>query len=186
MSKLENNAVLVIVDVQKGFDSPYWGERNNMQAEENIARLIAEWRRTSRPLVFFQHMSKNPNSPLRPGQAGNEIKDIVKPIEGEKVFQKNVNSGFIGTDFEKWLRDRGYDTLVITGLTTQHCVSTTARMSGNLGFRTIVVSDATAANEIRAENQILYDAQTVHELSLATIKDEFAEIFSTREVLDMV
>lgn len=186
MRRLEENAVLVIVDVQKGFDSEYWGKRNNPNAEENIARLLAEWRLTKRPIVFFKHMSRNPDSPLRPGQPGNEFKAMVYPSPNETVFEKDVNSCFIGTGFEKWLRDRGYGTLVITGLTTQHCVSTTARMSGNLGFRTIVVSDATAANEIRGETGVVYDPETVHEISLATINKEFAEIEDTDSIIEMV
>lgn len=56
-----------------------------------------------------------------------------------------MNSAFIGTTLKRDLRIDGIDTLVIVGLTTNHCVSTTARMAGSLGFKTFVVSDATAA-----------------------------------------
>lgn len=177
------NSALVIVDVQKGWDDDFWGKRNNPEAEKNIARLLDAWRSSRRPVVFFQHMSRNPKSPLFPGQAGNEIKEIVRPIDDEKVFTKSVNSCFIGTGFEDWLRENGIDTLVIVGITTQHCVSTTARMSGNLGFRTFVVSDATVAFEAKGVNGVKYDAETVHALSLATIMDEFATVLNTETML---
>lgn len=180
---MEKNAVLVVVDVQEGFKSPYWGRRNNPQAEGNIARLLGAWRSSGRPVVFFRHMSTNPKSPLYPGQPGNEIMKEVFPHDGEKIFQKNVNSCFIGTGFEDWLRERSYGTLVITGLTTQHCVSTTARMSGNLGFNTFVVSDATAANESKGIDGRVYDPETVHQLSLATINEEFATIVDTDSLI---
>jgi nicotinamidase-related amidase len=186
MEKLGMNTALVIVDVQKGWDSTFWGKRNNPEAEGNISRLLDSWRSSRMPVVFFQHMSRNPKSPLFPGQAGNEIKDKVRPIGEEKVFAKNVNSCFIGTGFEDWLRESGIDSLVIVGITTQHCVSTTARMAGNLGFRTFVISDATAAFETKGINGEKYDAETVHALSLATIMGEFATVMSTNDILKMI
>ncbi len=186
MGKLKKNAVLVVIDVQKGWDTYGLSKRNNIDAELKIAKLLDIWRSSGRPVVFFQHMSKNPISPLYPGQSGNEIKDVVKPVAGEYIFHKSVNSCFIGTDFEEWLRERMYDTLVITGITTQHCVSTTARMSGNLGFTTFVVSDATAAFESKGVDGTIYDPETVHAVSLATINREFATILKTEELEELL
>lgn len=180
---LPADAALVIIDVQQGFDEPYWGPRNNPQAEGNIARLLAAWRRSGRPVVHVQHLSTTPGSPLRPGQPGNEIKPEVRPGPGEPVFGKQVNSAFIGTELESYLRQAGYQTLVMTGLTTNHCVSTTTRMAGNLGFRTYVVSDATATFDRRDHAGRLFTAEEVHAVSLASLHEEFATVLSTEEVL---
>lgn len=183
MRSIAENAVLLVVDVQKGLDEATYGRRNNRQAEENIARLLDAWRRTARPVVFVQHLSRNPNSPLRPHQAGCEIKDIVLPLASEAVVQKSVNSAFIGTDLEARLRRMGAETLVVTGLTTPHCVSATARTAGDLGFDTIVVSDATAAFELKGHDGKLHAAEDVHALSLAGLHDEFAAIVDTASLL---
>jgi nicotinamidase-related amidase len=139
---LSRNAVLLVVDVQKGFDrlNEKW-HRNNPTLEANVARLQRAWRSTGRPLIHVQHLSQLPDSPLRPHQPGCEIKDEVRPLPGERAVQKSVHSAFIGTDLEAELRRRDYTTLVITGIQTNICVSTTARMAGNLGFKTYVVSD---------------------------------------------
>jgi nicotinamidase-related amidase len=102
-----DNAVLLIIDVQKGLDEPAWGQRNNPLAEQNIAALLQEWRVRQRPIVHVQHLSTSPTSPLRPNYVGSQIKDSVQPHVGEPVFQKQVNSAFIGTDLELWLRERG-------------------------------------------------------------------------------
>ncbi len=118
--------------------------RNNPDAEQNIARLLAAWRQRGWPIYYLHHQSKNPKSPLRPNYVGNEIKDSVRPQPGEPVLQKQENSAFIGTDLEARLRAAGQTTVVLTGLVTDHCVSSTARMAANLGFDTIVVADATA------------------------------------------
>jgi nicotinamidase-related amidase len=183
MEKLPENAVLLIIDVQKGFDDPLWGKRNNPDAERNMARILAAWRLSARPVFHVQHVSVMPGSPLGPKSPGCEIKDEVKPLEGEPIFQKHVNSAFIGTDLEKQLRTHNYDTLVIVGLTTQYCVSTTARMAGNMGFKTYVVSDATAAFGLTGPDGRSYSAEEIHDVSLATIHNEFAEVVATADLL---
>ncbi len=183
MQKLQNNTALIIIDVQKGFDNPKWGERNNLQAEENIERLLQAWRDSKRPVFHIQHLSTSLNSPLNPNSSGSEIKDNVKPKDAEPVIQKHVNSAFIGTNLEQLLRDKEIKTLVITGLTTPHCVSTTTRMAGNFGFDTYLVSDATAAFEIVGHNGKHYSAEEIHETALATLHGEFATVVETETVL---
>lgn len=126
------STALLLIDVQQGLDEPRWGARNNPDAEQRIADLLAAWRDASWPVIHVQHLSTEPDSPLRPDRPGNAFKPEALPIEGEPVFQKNVNSAFIGTNLETHLRDRGIDSLVIAGITTDHCVSSTTRMAGNL------------------------------------------------------
>ncbi len=160
------------------------GARNNLQAEQNIARLLQAWRESKRPIFHIQHLSAVLDSPLNPNSSGSEIKDIVKPIDGEPVIQKQVNSAFIGTNLEQVLRASQIKTLVITGLTTPHCVSTTTRMAGNFGFETYLVSDATAAFELVGYNGKHYSAEEIHETALATLHEEFATVVETKTVLE--
>jgi nicotinamidase-related amidase len=94
-----------------------------------------------------------------------------------------VNSGFIGTDLEPYLRANGIDNLVIVGLTTDHCVSTTARMAGNLGFTVTLVEDATATFERNGPDGIHYSADLMHRAALASLHGEFATVRSARDVL---
>ncbi|MFY9330922.1 MAG: hypothetical protein WAO41_04495 [Candidatus Nanopelagicales bacterium] len=67
-------AALIVVDVQVGFDDPAWGPRDNPHAEANLARLIAAWRRTDRPLILVRHDSVTPGSPLLGGTPGNALR----------------------------------------------------------------------------------------------------------------
>ncbi len=181
---LPETATLILIDIQKGLDDPAYGRRNNPDAESNVARLLARWRETGRPLVHVQHLATSPTSPLRPGQEGVEIKPVVAPIAGERVITKRVNSAFIGTDLEAELRREGATPLVITGLTTNHCVETTTRMAGNLGFSPILVSDAAATFDRTGPDGTLWPAETIHAVTLTSLNGEFAEIATTEEILD--
>lgn len=186
VTPLPKSAALIVVDVQEALAHPGTGERNNPQAESNIARLLAAWRDTRRPVRHVVHDSTEPNSRLRPGLPGNAIQAVAAPGRGEPVYRKNVNSAFIGTTLEKDLRQEGIDTLVIVGLTTNHCVSTTVRMAGNLGFVTYVVSDATAAFHRKALDGTTRAAEAVHTGALSDLHGEFATVVDTAEVLQQV
>jgi len=177
---------LIIVDVQCGFDHPRWGSRNNPAAESNIATLLAAWRRAGAPVFHFRHDSVLPESPLRPGQPGNQIRPEAAPAPGEPVFGKNVNSCFIGTPLEAELRQRGIQKLVVVGLTTDHCVSTTVRMAGNLGFQVWVASDATATFERTGPDGSRFPAEEMHRTALASLHDEFATVGTTADILKLL
>jgi nicotinamidase-related amidase len=174
---------LIVIDVQKGFDDPFWGRRNNPDAEENVRRLLDAWRRAARPVIHVRHDSRSPGSPLRPGLPGNDLKDAARPLPGEPVVSKSVNSAFIGTDLEERLRKSGCAEVVLAGLTTNHCVSTTARMAANLGFAVRVVSDATATFDMRSPFGRRVPAEEMHEVGLAELDGEFARVVDTRTAI---
>lgn len=180
---MNDNAALLIIDVQKGFDAPQWGRRINAGAEAVMAGLLERWRADGRPVIHVQHLSRNPKSPLRPGQPGVEFKEQVRPLPGEAVVQKHVNSAFIGTDLEARLRREGIGSLVIVGIAVDHCVSTTARMAANLGFDTTVVADATVAFDRAGYDGTVHPAETVHAVTLASLHGEFARVVSSAELL---
>jgi len=185
MTALDNKTALIIIDVQAGLDDPRLGKRNNPDAESNIARLLEDWRRRGRPIYHVKHMSTEATSPLRPDQPGNAIKRVAAPRADEPLIHKTVNNAFIGTDLEQRLREEHIQAVVIAGLTTNHCVSTTVRMASDLGFTTFVVADATAAHENRGYDGTHYPAETIHAIALANLNHEFATIVRTGQLLDM-
>jgi len=112
--------------------------------------------------------------------------DPVKPLFGERLFQKHVNSAFIGTNLEDVLRRDEIETLVILGIVVDHCVSTTARMAANLGFKVIVAADATIAHERKSYDGRRFDAELVHAVSLASLHGEFATVELTEAILSHI
>src|SRR5580700_8087334 len=136
------DAVLMVIDIQRAIDHPSWGQRNNLDAERNVAALLQAWRTSQRPIYHIRHDSTEPASHYRPGQPGNEFKPEVQPLPGETVIPKQTNSAFIGTGLEARLRAAGQTLLIVTGVITNNSVESTVRMAGNLGFNTFLVEDA--------------------------------------------
>lgn len=182
MAKVGTNSVLVIIDVQKGFSDPSWGARNNPHAEEKMHKVLEDFRKHGRTVIHVRHDSSSPDSPLHHGKESFQFKDEVKPLEGELIITKHVNSAFIGTDLEQVLRGMGNPSVYYMGLVTGHCVSTTARMSGNLGFDSYVIEDACATHEKLGINGEMIPAQTIHEVNLASINGEFAEVIRSGDL----
>jgi nicotinamidase-related amidase len=183
-----NNVALIIIDFQNGFDEvEYWGgNRNNPKAEENTRRLLDVWRERKWPLFHIKHDSVNIKSKLAPGQFGNEIKEIVKPLPGEMVISKSVNSAFIGTDLKQRLDAKKIKSVVVVGLQTDHCVSTTARMAANYDYDTIVVSDATATFDRIGIDGIKIPSSVIHTVNLASLNGEFATVLTTEKLLHKI
>lgn len=180
---LPMSTALIVIDVQQGFLEPSWGPRNNPYAEANIARLIAAWRRHGRPIHHIFHASRFPSGSFYRGKPGHQPQLDAMPAPGERIHRKEVNSGFIGTMLEHDLRAEGVSTLVVVGLTTNHCVSTTVRMAANLGFTTYVVEDATAAFDRLGLNGRVRPAADVHAAALSDLQEEFGTITDTENIL---
>jgi nicotinamidase-related amidase len=186
MPALDSTCVLVLIDIQKGFDAPYWGHRNNPAMEENVARLLAAWRSSGFKIVHVRHDSTERDSPLRPGQVGNDFKVEVTPLPGEHLETKQVNSAFIGTGLEQYLRQNKLCTLVLCGLTSDHCVSTTARMAANLGFTAVLPADALATFDRTGFDGRHWPADDIHGSSLASLRGEFATIVQSADIIEVL
>ncbi len=176
--------VLIPIDVQQGFTDPGWGPRSTPGFEANVSEALAGARAGGLPIWHVQHLSRQPESPLRPAQAGAEFAPYAAPVTGEPVYRKQVNSAFIGTTLQRDLRAGGFRHLVLLGLTSDHCVSTTARMAANLGFDVTVLHDATAAHDRYDFFRNRIPAELVHQVALASLNGEFAQLTSTRRFVE--
>ena len=166
--------------MQRGLDdTDHWGRRNNPACEDNIAALIEGWRGAGRPVVFIRHDSVEDNSPLAPGLPGNAFKDVVAG-DPDLLVRKEVNSAFYGTpDLHAWLKQQGIDEVVICGITTNQCCETTARMAGNLGYRTLFALDATHAFDRADLDGGVIPAEEIVRVTAANLEGEFATVVST-------
>jgi len=183
MNPLPPDAALILIDLQNAIDHPGWGQRNNPEAEKNIASLLQAWRATQRPVYHIRHDSLQPASHYRPGQSGNLFQPEVAPMAGEIIISKTTNSAFIGTDLEATLRRAQQTVLVVVGVITNNSVEATVRMAGNLGFDTWLVEDATFTFGRRDWRGVWRTADEVHAMSLANLHGEYCSVIRTVQIL---
>jgi nicotinamidase-related amidase len=185
---IKKNPALLLVDIQKAFlEKDYPGLiRNNEHAEFICGKILKKWRTLDLPIIHVRHSSTNPESKLHKSRPGFEFNDYVTPLETEMVLTKEVNSAFIGTNLENILIKSQIDTLVIVGMTTNHCISTTVRMSGNLGFDTYLISDSTACYNTKGMNGEIIDCNTIYNSALASLQEEFATVIDSKELFDVL
>jgi len=79
------------------------------------------------------------------GEPGHDIIPALAPIAGEPIVDKPGKGAFFATDLHELLRNRGIDTLVVCGVTTEVCVHTTVREANDRGYRCIVPGDCCAS-----------------------------------------
>lgn len=185
---LNKNSALLLVDIQKAFlEKDYPGIiRNNEDAEFICGKILKKWRTLDLPVIHVRHSSTNPESKLHKSKPGFEFNDYVIPLKTEMVLTKKVNSAFIGTNLEDILFKGNINTLVIVGMTTNHCISTTVRMSGNLGFNTYLISDSTACYNTKGLNGEIIDCNTIYNSALASLQEEFATVIDSKELFDIL
>jgi len=180
---LPDTALLLLVDLQCAVDAPSWGARNNPQAEQTAARLLALWRSQQRPLCHVRHDSQEAGSTYRPGQPGHAFKPQVLPQPGEWVLPKQTNSAFIGTDLHARLQAAGCSTLVVVGVASSNSVEATVRMAGNLGYAVYLVEDGcfTFARQDWAGRW--RSADEVHAMSLANMDGEYCRVCRAADII---
>jgi len=177
---------LILIDMQQCMASPAAGERNNPDAEANIARLLAAWRERGAPVVHVRHISRFPTSGFAPGQPGALFQPAFMPRDGEHVVEKNVPDAFVQSALERWLRVRGIERVVIVGVSTNISVECSVRSAGNLGFKVTVVEDATFTFARPDHAGMARSADEVHAMSLANMDGEYATVASTAQVLPAI
>src|SRR5215472_12732527 len=104
-----------------------------------------------------------------------EIDEALTPRSGEVILNKLSAGSFATTGLEQRLRHQGVDSVIVTGVSSDVCVATTAREAADRGFRTILVSDACTTL-----------SQQMHQASLDTFNIAFGWVRTTNELLDLL
>ncbi|WP_436861259.1 isochorismatase family protein [Staphylococcus caeli] len=172
---------LILIDIQHAFHDKHWGNRNNFNAENNIEKLLTAFRNKNKHVIHIKHVSMNTSSLFHKSKLQSFI---FKPKENEVIIEKLVNSAFIGTNLHSILQSYGIKHFTIVGISLPHCVSTTTRMAQNLGYMVDLIEDATISFDLKNHHGKLLKAQDIHDYNLASLNNEFANIYSTKAYLN--
>jgi nicotinamidase-related amidase len=118
-----------------------------------------------------------------PGSPALAIHDAVTPAAGEPVITKHLPGSFTNTALEAELRRLGVERVIISGFMTQMCCDTTTREAAHRGFKVTLLSDATAAMDVKGPDGAVIPHDQVHRTHLGSLNGFLAEVKRTAEVI---
>jgi nicotinamidase-related amidase len=175
-----------VIDVQDSFKAlPRWERRGNPAFEANVSSLIRAFRTAERPVYFVLH--SDADEVFRPTSPHYKLMDFLEPRPSEPILHKITRNCFTSTNLQRMLTKRGVRRLAITGIQTEQCCETTARLAADLGYEVDFVLDATLTFPIQHK----VDGQVVGELGVAEIeertcyalRDRFARIVTSAQLV---
>lgn len=182
---LSNHAALIVINAQIGLlDATQLG-RNNLEAEKNIARLLAHWRSKKMPIVHVKHISENPSSIFYRHSQNCEFLPAAAPLQNELIVEKTKSSSFHETTLEANLKKMEPKQIVLVGFTANECIDATARDSTLLEFATFVVADATAMFDMKTPDGKLIKADRLHRLTMTNLNAFYAKVISTSDIVSL-
>lgn len=174
---------LIIIDVQNDyFKNGKMSLFEPLKALENINILEKQFKRSSAPIIYIQHVNQDKNAPFFvKDTVGVELHSGLGLNDESMIIVKKYPNSFLETDLKKTLDELNVEELIITGMMTHMCVDSTARASAELGYKTTVISDATATKELIFKEKKV-SADDVQTSFLAAL-EMFGEVKSTSEYL---
>jgi len=134
-------SALLIIDVQPSFmHMPYWASGEPAPFQQALLKLVAGCRNAHVPVVHIFH--SDDDAPFRADSG------LIRPMdwlnsEPAVRFIKHTHNAFTDTGLDLWLRRQGVQRLIISGIRTEQCCETTARVGSDLGYAVDFVSEAT-------------------------------------------
>ncbi|TWG89620.1 nicotinamidase-related amidase [Mesorhizobium sp. J18] len=174
--------VVVVIDAQREYVDGMLPLPGVEPALDNIALLLEAARRQSAPVVHVQHRGK-PGGLFDPEKTAFRFADQATPEDGETIVEKGLPNSFAGTKLKEILDSLGRKKLVLAGFMTHMCVSSTARAALDLGFQTVVVSDASATRDLPSGDGVVAAAD-LHRAELAALSDRFSIICRTADLVN--
>lgn len=181
---MQKAPALLLIDIQN-FYFEHEGSRldDAKPSALNARRVLQLFRELGLPVFHIAHRATFPE--CKPGRTEylRRIYKEVEPLKSEPVIWKDYPSAFLETTLQKQLDEKHIDSLVIVGMMSQMCVSTTARAAQDHHYDVTVVHDACAAPALRFMGEQI-PAKTVHAAHMAALEGFFATLKSTDELVD--
>jgi len=187
---------LLVIDVQESFRArKSWDLINHPDIAERCSRLVAAARAAGDLVVWVLHTEPGTGTVFDPASGHVRLLEPLQPADGEPVLTKTSHNAFTTTNLQQLLTRHGVEEIVISGIRTEQCCETTARVGSDLGYRIVFVADATATQPLAAPglsldrdfDQVVNDPRTlpadqVTERTVYALAGRFATIASLADL----
>jgi nicotinamidase-related amidase len=177
---------LIVIDVQESFRArPSWALFDNTDIADDVNRLVDHARANGDLVVWVLHEEPGTGTTFDP-ESGHVryLEGLREPAAGDVEVRKTAHNAFTTTNLQQRLTERGVTDVAISGIRTEQCCETTARLASDLGYRVRLVLDATATQPLpRHDGRGRFSAAEVQDRTAAALQGRFAEVVNLEEVL---
>ncbi|MBE8168646.1 MAG: cysteine hydrolase [Shewanella sp.] len=182
-----SKTALLLIDFQNDYFPTYQGAKWPLSETEiaanNAAKLLAQFRQQSAPVIHVRHEFPTDDAPFfLPHSDGAKIHSSVAAIEGEMVILKQQINSFRDTDLLNTLQQQGIEKLIIVGAMSHMCIDAVVRAAVDYGFECHVAHDACATLDLEF-NGVTVPAKHVHHAYMAALSFGYCNVQSTEELL---
>src|SRR5262245_2547252 len=178
---------LLVIDAQQEYFAPI-GKVVLPDGPKAVARIadVLRWARGCElPVLHIVHESRRPGAvTFAPGSPALAIHPAATPEPGEPVIQKHLPGAFTNTSLDDELRKRGIERVIVSGFMTQMCCDTTTREAAHRGYKVTLLSDATAAMDVKGPDGVVIPHDQVHRTHLGSLNGFLAEVRSSRDLME--
>ena len=137
---------LLVIDVQESFRqrAADWQATANPAVVDRVGRLVAAARAAGDLVVWVLHTEPGTGGPFDPANGQVRLIDGLEPLPTEPMISKTSHNAFTTTNLQQLLTQHGISEIVVSGIRTEQCCETTARVGSDLGYDVVFVTEATA------------------------------------------
>jgi nicotinamidase-related amidase len=187
---------LLVIDVQESFRArENWSAVDHPDIADRVNRLVHAARANGDLVVWVLHSEPGSDTVFDPASGYVRYLEGLEPAEGEPQLLKTSHNAFTTTNLQQLFTERGIRQVVISGIRTEQCCETTARVASDLGYDVTFVTEATATTplphwtvpadaplaEVLADPRTL-SPQTIAERTEYVLAGRFATIRTLDEV----
>lgn len=175
-------SALIVIDVQQSFPQmPFWTQDDVPAFQSALLRLDAGCRARGVPVVHIYHVGQSRPYTLESG--------FVTPLDWlpgapDVRFDKHTHNAFTDTGLDLWLRRRGINHLIISGMRTEQCCETTTRVAADMGYAVDYVTEATLTFPMtHAVSGRTYSPAEIKAHTELVLAERFARIVTVEQCL---
>lgn len=155
--EINNKTALLMIDIQNDYFPGGTMELSAPnEAAEKAGKVLSFFRKNEMPVIHIQHIDVQEGATFfLPETKGAEIQQSVAPLETEKMIVKNYPNSFRETELLDYLKEKSISNLVICGMMTDVCVSSTTRAAMDFGFHNTIITDAVTTRDRELNGKVI-------------------------------
>ena len=176
---------LLVIDVQESFHQREdWSRISAPDIAERVGRLVEHTRAHDGEVVWILHVQPGDGTEFDPDRGLVRVLEGLEPRDDEHLVHKTSHNAFTTTNLAQHLTSRGVTEVVVTGIRTEQCCETTARVASDLGYSVRFVIDATATHPLELwDGSGTMSADDVAARTASALHGRFAEVVTVEQVL---